>query len=245
MYEKEASSPILEIEQIDEAEAFFQEWRIYRKVVEHNYLYHREVYTLLHEFLLSRLCRPFTLLDLGCGDAESIVQALEGTAVSGYVGVDLAKGALALAGKNLCRLPCGHRLVEKDYYEFMRQSPAQAEVIWMGLTFHHLPLPQKAAFLGLARQTLPPGGHLLMFEPTLLEGETREQFLDRSLGVAWRLWQALSREEMQKLDDHVSRCDFPEEVSVLTRMGREQGFSEVGLLFQDPRRIYSFMCFTV
>jgi SAM-dependent methyltransferase len=235
-------TPAPEVELIEEAEAFFREWQIYRKVVEHNYLYHREVYALLHQFL-TRLSRPFMLLDLGCGDAESMVQALAGTTVSRYVGVDLAPGALALAGKNLCRLPCSHRLVEKDYYEFMRESPVKAEVIWMGLTFHHLPLPQKAAFLRLARQTLPPGGHLLMFEPTLLEGETREQFLDRSLSVAWRSWQALTKEEMQKLDDHVSRCDFPEEVPVLTRMGREQGFSDVSLLFQDPRKIYSFLCF--
>lgn len=67
--------PPPEVEQVEEAVGFFKEWQLYSKVLAQNYLYHREVYAQLHEFLVTRLNRPFTLLDLGCGDAGFVARA--------------------------------------------------------------------------------------------------------------------------------------------------------------------------
>jgi cyclopropane fatty-acyl-phospholipid synthase-like methyltransferase len=230
-----------EVEQIEGVEAVFKQWQLYAKLEELNYIHHREVYSLLGQFL-RRISRPFTLLDLGCGDAGFMAKALAGTTISRYTGVDLARMALRLAAKNLARLQCEHILMEKDFYEVVAAAEIKAEVIWIGLSFHHLPQSQKAKFLGSARKILPDGGYLLMYEPTLLEDESREQFLERWEGMSKDLWVDLTTTELKKIHDHVFNNDFPEKLSTLEHMGREQGFSSLSLLYQDPEKICTLVC---
>lgn len=56
-----------------------------------------------------------------------------------------------------------------------------------------------------------------MYEPTLLEDETREQFLDRSWLKLKLVWKAMSQEEHRNLQAHAYHCDFPEKFSLLNR----------------------------
>ena len=242
MPEKEGLPLGREVEQLEEVEAYFRDWQRYAKAVKNNYLYHREVYARLHDFFLRRMSRPFALLDLGCGDAGCMVQALAGTAVCRYVGVDLAKMALDLAAQNLAGLGCEHLLKEENYYEVVVAGEIQADVIWLGLTFHHLPRPQKAKFLQAARKILPAGGYLLMYEPTLLEDENRDQFLERSGQIRQDTWPAMTPAELERIGDHIDNHDFPEKISTLEEMGREQGFSGLTTMFQDPDKVYALMC---
>jgi cyclopropane fatty-acyl-phospholipid synthase-like methyltransferase len=230
-----------EVEQVEGVEAVFRQWQLYAKLEEHNYLYHREVYSRLGQFL-SRISRPFTLLDLGCGDAGFMAKALAGTTISRYTGVDLARMALTLAEKNLALLQCEHILMEKDFYEVVSEAEIKAEVIWIGLSFHHLPQPQKVKFLGLTRKILPDGGCLLMYEPTLLEDESREQFMERWMRMSTNLWVNLTAEELERIQAHVVNYDFPEKLSTLDHMGQQQGFSSLSLLYQDPEKIYTLAC---
>jgi len=243
MWKRRIARPVPEVEQIDQVGDFFKEWEIYQKVEENDYLSHREVYALLHRFLLAHCPHASVFLDLGCGDAEFVPKALEGTAIRRYVGVDFSKQVLELAQEHLTPLQCAHQLVEQDFYEFVREAKTRADVIWMGLTFHHLPLAQKATFLHLARRILPENGYLLMYEPVLLEDETRDQFLERSWQNLNRVWLAMSPEELQKIQTHVSQCDFPEKFSLLSRLGQEHGFSGVKQLFQDPAKLFSLIGF--
>ena len=235
--------PPEEVERLEEVETAFKEWQLYFKVEQNNYLYHREVYSLLHNFLLTRMAHPFELLDLGCGDAGSMAQALERTAICRYVGVDLARMALELAARNLAALGCEHWLQEKDYFAVVCEERIKADVIWLGLTFHHLPQPQKVKFLHSARKILPAGGFLLMYEPTLLEDENRDQFLVRCRQVRESSWPALTAAELEKIGEHIDNCDFPEKLSTLEQMSREQGFSGMSSLFQDPDKLFTLMCF--
>ena len=88
------------------AAAIFQrEWRLYRKMVDHNYLFHREAYGHLRRVLLEDAARPFRFLDLACGDASATVRALEGTEIASYCGVDLSAEALDLARAALAGAP--------------------------------------------------------------------------------------------------------------------------------------------
>jgi ubiquinone/menaquinone biosynthesis C-methylase UbiE len=230
-----------EVEQVEEVEAAFKQWRLYAKIENLNYLHHREAYALLGQFLRS-ISRPFSLLDLGCGDARFITQALEGTSISHYVGVDLSQMALALAKKNLSALKCDHSLMEKDYYEVASEADLKADVIWMGLTFHHLPQLQKAKFLHSARTILPDDGYLMMYEPTLLEDENRDQFMERCVRLWKSSWGGLTAKEMEKTRDHVINHDFPEKLTTLEQMGRQQGFSGLSRLYQNPEKIFTLVC---
>src|SRR5262245_34747502 len=76
---------------------FQQEWRIYRMVIDANYLFHREAYTCLHQILVEEMHRPFCFLDIACGDAAESVGALTGTPIAHYYGIDLSAAVLDLA----------------------------------------------------------------------------------------------------------------------------------------------------
>ena len=68
---------------------FQQQWQLYRKFVDNNYFYHREVYGQLHRILAEETVQPFRFLDIGCGDAKTTVDALKGTRMAHYHGIDV------------------------------------------------------------------------------------------------------------------------------------------------------------
>jgi len=80
---------------VTEVREFFNAWAIYRKVLANNYMHHREIYQAVTELLAEQWeTRPFKLLDLGCGDASFLAQALQGRAIQHYTGFDLSDPAL-------------------------------------------------------------------------------------------------------------------------------------------------------
>jgi hypothetical protein len=44
---------------------FQQQWQLYRKFVDNNYFYHREVDGQLHRILVEEAVQPFRFLDIG------------------------------------------------------------------------------------------------------------------------------------------------------------------------------------
>ena len=68
---------------------FEREWQLYGKMIDNNYLFHREAYACLREIVLRELARPFRFLDIACGDASVTVGALAGTSIAHYYGIDL------------------------------------------------------------------------------------------------------------------------------------------------------------
>jgi hypothetical protein len=58
---------------LEETTALFQkQWQVYRKVVDNNYLFHREAYDCLHRILVDDAVQPFRFLDLACGDGDIV-----------------------------------------------------------------------------------------------------------------------------------------------------------------------------
>ena len=55
---------------------FLEGWRTYRKFLDLNYMFHREVYACLHGVLLTEARRGFRFLDVACGDAAASATAL-------------------------------------------------------------------------------------------------------------------------------------------------------------------------
>lgn len=54
---------------------FRKQWEIYRKVVDHNYMQHREVYARLYHMLVAEAVQPFRFIDIACGYARPSVGA--------------------------------------------------------------------------------------------------------------------------------------------------------------------------
>ena len=68
--------------------AFFDVWHTYRKVVAANYMHHLEIKVHIERVLRAQFAnRPFSFLDLGCGDAATLAPLLASMAVQRYKGV--------------------------------------------------------------------------------------------------------------------------------------------------------------
>jgi SAM-dependent methyltransferase len=222
---------------------FFDHWSIYQKAMDHNYLCHREVYGLLQDFLEKSFDQGFSLLDLGCGDASFMSLALKTTRIKTYCGVDLSPVALSLAQDNMASLDCKQTFVQGDFFSVAQDPGISVDVIWVGLSLHHLPLPQKERFLEFSFKLLNDDGCLLIYEPTRRDNEDRESYLQRWCQECQTKWLALSPPEIEESQRHVQEADFPESVSTFAELGTGSGFARVTCLFTDPDDLYGFLCF--
>jgi SAM-dependent methyltransferase len=220
---------------------FRRQWAVYQKLIDHNYVNHAEVYGILHRVLADEE-QPFRVLDLACGDAAAVVGALKGTRVAHYHGVDLAKPPLELAKRNLDALKCEVELEQRDFIEAMRDRPEPADVVWIGLSLHHLPTPDKRTLMREIRDVVGERGRFLMYEPTSPDGEDRNGYLARFEIVRDR-WTALTPAESHALMTHVRTSDLPETVSSWMVLGREAGFAAADELFKAPSDLYRMFCF--
>ena len=223
-------------------ELFLEQWQVYRKMVDNDYLFHRGAYDCLHRYLRDEVTKPFRFLEAACGDASMSAQALAGTKVSEYSGIDISHQALEIARINLARLSCPVTLEERDFVTALRDWERPADIVWIGLSLHHLRGPEKAETLRDIRRIVGETGRLLIYEDASPDGETREQWLKR-WDAQEPYWTAYSRREWMMVNDHVHASDFPETDSTWHALGRSAGFTEVTTLFVSPTnllRLYLF-----
>ena len=108
-----------------------QDWQVYRTVVDETYLFHREAYACLHQILVAEVTDPFRFLDIACGDATASVDALLGTTIAHYYGIDLSAAALDLARQTLAVLACPVTIEQADFVEALRGG--RHRWMWCGL----------------------------------------------------------------------------------------------------------------
>ncbi|HEV7717489.1 MAG TPA: class I SAM-dependent methyltransferase [Arsenicitalea sp.] len=223
-------------------ELFQQDWKIYRKLVENNYLFHTEAYDRLHTLLADTFSDPFSFLDIACGDASAAVDALKGTQVAWYYGVDLSRAALEVAGENLKQLRCPMDLREADLAAALRDWREPVDVVWIGLSLHHFGTGEKLELMREARRIVGSDGLFAIYENASPDGEDRDGWL-RRWDLQKPLWTAYSPEEWGIMQAHVRGNDFPETSSGWHALGREAGFGEVREVYTAPSdlfRLYSF-----
>jgi SAM-dependent methyltransferase len=225
------------------AALFEREWLTYRKMVENNYTFHREVYGELHR-VLADAGRPFRFLDVACGDASMTAAALKGTRIAHYHGIDLSQAALDLARRALAGLICPVILERRDYVEALRDYTERVDVAWIGYSLHHLRASAKLALMREIRGVVGDGGVFLMCEPASPDDEDRSAWLRRYERLNQPLWTALTPEEWDAVMTHVRAADFLETSSRWHALGREAGFSEVQEVFIAPDDLHRMYCLT-
>jgi SAM-dependent methyltransferase len=219
---------------VDETHAVFNEQlSTYRRIVGENFMYHREVYALLENLLSEQMPGPFKFLDIACGDASASAPALKGTSVSQYYGIDLSARSLELAREYLKVLPCPFELRCCDFVDAMAEWPEPVDVAWIGMSLHHLQQREKGLLMKNVHKALAPGGLFLIWEPTLLAGESRDQWLDRFAGLR-RAFAAITEDEFRAMENHMRLADFPESADTWLALGRQAGFGKAEELYVMP-----------
>jgi ubiquinone/menaquinone biosynthesis C-methylase UbiE len=224
------------------AALFEREWLTYRKMVDNNYTFHREVYNELHRVLVGDAVQPFRFLDIACGDASMTATALKGTRIAHYHGMDLSQAALDLARNALAELTCPVNLERRDYVEALSDYTERADVVWIGYSLHHLRASAKLALMRKIRAAMGACGVFLMCEPASPDDEDRSAWLRRYERLNQPLWTALTPEEWDAVMTHVRANDFPETSSRWHTLGREAGFSEVREVFIAPDDLHRMYC---
>ncbi len=221
---------------------FQQDWKIYRKMVDNNFLFHREAYSRLQRFLNDEIDKPFRFLDIACGDASASIGALRETRIAHYHGIDFSAPALDLAAETLRDLPCPVTLEQRDFVEALAGRKDLVDVAWIGLSLHHLLAPAKLAFMRDIRLALARDGYFLIYENTSPDGEDRASWLRR-----WDLqkpgWSAYSQQEWNAMAAHVHAADHPETDGRWRELGREAGFTSVRELYAAPTDLFRLYCF--
>jgi ubiquinone/menaquinone biosynthesis C-methylase UbiE len=216
-------------------EQFQTQWATYQKAVDHDLLSHEAVGNLFGS-ALKRYQRPFSILDIACGDASLMKRVLPATRVGHYHGIDLAEPALELAAKNLAGMAFTVDLDHRDFVEAMNDRPEPADVSWCSLSIHHLPTEDKLHLLKAVRRAT--GSFLMIYEPTRLDHEDRGSYLDRFVRINRPLWTMLTPDEWNQIEHHVRTADLPETSAVWLDLGREAGFSRADQVFVDPTDFY-------
>lgn len=234
----EANRSTVEAPDAAALEIFQNQWDVYRKFLDHDYLSNREACRALKAFLVDDLARPFHFLDLACGDASGILATLRETPVLSYRGVDLSGPALRVAEENLSALSVPVHLDEADFTAAMRNRAEPADVVWISLSLHHLDSDAKLAFMREVREGMRGDGVFLVYEPTRRNGEDRAGYLERIDDVGRRDWTALSAGEYAEAMHHIRTCDLQETVYGWAELGLEGGFSSVEELYCSPDDLF-------
>jgi hypothetical protein len=217
-------------------EQFQKQWATYQKVVAADAVSHRAVGRFLHDTLAGAFAKPFAFLDIACGDAGQMSRALAGTKIRHYHGIDLSEPALELAAKNLADVPFEVELDHRDFVEALTRRPEPADAAWCGLSIHHLSTDGKRHLLTAIHDST--SRFLMIYEPTLADGEDREAYLERFRRVNRPAWTFLTPEEWEQIDHHVTTSDLPESAATWLDVGRQAGFSGAREIFCDPTDLY-------
>ncbi len=213
----------------DDPAGFFQDgWPVYRKIVDNNYMFHREIYGDISRFIEEHFQKhPISILDLGCGDASQTAEALRDCRVSSYQGCDLSEVALGLAGQNLRHLSCQVNLVCTHMLDGLSQVDEPFDVVFSSFALHHLAYDEKRRFFDLSHRAMKQDGVLLLVDVMREEHEDLAAYLDAYLDYAAKQWRALGKEEFAAVFNHVSENDFPETLSEYAAMAEASGFAGV------------------
>jgi SAM-dependent methyltransferase len=214
----------------------------YQKVVAANYMAHEQVYNVLHEVLLRKAKDGFVFADLACGTAPFSAVALARAGVARYIGIDISEPSLNVAKDALSSLTCSIELRCQDFVAAIETWQGPLDVVRIGQSLYHLLASEKRAFMRKVEGLLPRDGLFVIWEPTCLEGEDRDRWMERFRQMRPQ-WPAMSDVEFAAFESHQRASDYAETAATWKGMAREAGFEQADELFiskQQLARVYLF-----
>jgi SAM-dependent methyltransferase len=219
------------MERTGEIKGFFDLWSVYDRVLDLDYMFHRELYAKVARVLDARFgAREISVLELGCGSGRHLAPVLAARRVGRYEGHDLSPVAIGHARKNFAALGVVEtRFVEGDLMNALRDETGErADLIFSGFTLHHLSAEDRAEAIRRARGRLAPGGLLLVLDSMREEGQTRDAWLDAYCGWIEAEWTAIPAEGKAAIFGHIRGCDQPGTRAEHDTAAKAAGFARCG-----------------
>lgn len=213
----------------------FHVWDTYARIIAGNHMFHRELGAGVRAALAERFAaRPFSVLDLGCGDAAAIAGILRGFDVARYRGVDLSEGALAVAERNLAALACPFALHHGDMCDAIAAPGEAADVVHASYALHHVSRARKEQFFRDAARRLAPCGLLVLIDVVRVEAEALDDYHRAYAAWVRETMTSLASDEHDAVCAHVAQHDFPEPWSVLELLANGAGLRAVSTCAPHP-----------
>lgn len=216
------------------ADALFEEWRVYEKLLIYDYMDHRACFDRLAREITNRFDRPVTILDLGCGDLTPIRPLLAKVPVAQYVGIDESEVALSIARAHLEEDAVPGQLVKDDMRDALATLDHSFDIIIASFSLHHLADPdEKQAVFAACVPLLSSDGFLAVIDVFSESLEPRDDYVERWIRHADECYSALAPEEKQLLFDHVRARDFPVSLEHCRMLGEAAGLQNFAVLHED------------
>ena len=233
---------------VNPADLFLQGWQNYRLILEFDYLWHQMAADTLERVVANRSDHvgPFRFLDLACGDAATTASVLSRITASAskhtpsgidYVGVDNSPMALAEAARTTFRAGIKPGFVESDFVEFLRSGESRFDLIYVGMSAHHLGLARLPEFFAGVRARLTPGGLFVAFETFCLPDEVRDEHLERLHAIIRKFWIRMPQAARDNVIAHTTECDFPVTLADWNAAAGKAGLNPGQFVMKTPDRI--------
>lgn len=214
---------------------FFDGWGLYKKFVDTNIMFHKEMYHAIGEALAANFGKlDFSILDLGCGDSAFISKNLAGLNVNQYTGIDLSEEATKLAGNNLHFMQDRVEFIHSDFIEAMRTTDTSSfDVVFTSYALHHYTTEEKQDFFKLAHAILKPNGILIVLDVILSDHQTIAEFLAEELEFISK-FKELSAKEFAEASEHITSADIPETLGTYKKLTANAKLSDFQVICKQP-----------
>jgi 2-polyprenyl-3-methyl-5-hydroxy-6-metoxy-1,4-benzoquinol methylase len=130
------------------SQIFIRNWEIYQKVIENNYMKHKELGETAQKYLQNFSHHtPIQLLDIGCGDAYQISEQLKLLHFVSYKGYDLSDQAIQFAEKHFVAFKNKTAFQIGRMEELIKEDHSNYNVIYSSFAIHHLIDDKKAEII--------------------------------------------------------------------------------------------------
>lgn len=220
-----------------EMSMFSEQWGTYMSVIEHNYMYHKELIEIVKEELKG--FEAPSILDLGCGDSYIISESLSDDQVIDYWGVDSAAMALESGRENLKRAKGEITLINEDLLKALEGMKRSFDIVISGYSLHHLEAEDKEKCFSLISKLLSDGGVFIFYDLENNPNETGAEYIKRVCDVFDSDWSQFDASTLEDIRTHVEGNDLPENERFYLDNFERTGFSDVEKVFRDKDEMFS------
>jgi 2-polyprenyl-3-methyl-5-hydroxy-6-metoxy-1,4-benzoquinol methylase len=222
--------------QIDPSQIFIRNWEIYQKVIQKNYMKHKELGEYAQKYLQDfSKHSSIQILDIGCGDAYQISLQLKYLNLVAYKGYDLSEQATLIAEKHFASFKNKAEFQIGRMEELIKEDHSNYNVIYSSFAIHHLNDDKKAEIIQDCYNKLVERGLFILIDIKRLPEQSIDEYKKSYTNWINEDWHALDKEEKNAITDHLNSCDLPVETKAYIEYALKAGFKLLEEVNVDTR----------